>query len=158
MTSVDLLAGLAIAVGLVGILVPVLPGSVLIVGGALGWAVVTGGATAWTVFGVVAAIVVAGAVVKYVVPSRRLGVVGIPASTQLAGGVLGLVGFFVVPVVGLVLGFVAGVYLAELRRVGSGQAWPSTWHALKAAGLAIVIELAAGVAAAVVWAAGVVAT
>jgi len=157
-TSVDLLAGLAIAVGLVGILVPVLPGSVLIVGGALGWAVVTGGATAWTVFGVVAAIVVAGAVVKYVVPSRRLGVVGIPASTQLAGGVLGLVGFFVVPVVGLVLGFVAGVYLAELRRVGSGQAWPSTWHALKAAGLAIVIELAAGVAAAVVWAAGVVAT
>ena len=158
MTIVDVLAGLAIAVGLVGILVPVLPGSVLVVAGVLGWAAATGSVTAWTVFGVVAAIVVAGAVVKYVVPSRKLGVVGIPASTQLAGGALGLVGFFVVPVVGLVLGFVAGVYLAELRRVGSGQAWPSTWHALKAAGLAILIELAAGVAAAAVWVAGVVAT
>jgi uncharacterized protein YqgC (DUF456 family) len=157
-TPVDLLAGLAIAVGLVGILVPVLPGSVLIVAGALVWAALTGGVTAWAVFGVVTLLVVAGAVVKYVVPSRRLGVVGIPASTQLAGGVLGLVGFFVVPVVGLVLGFIAGIYLAELRRVGTRRAWPSTWHALKAAGLAIVIELAAGLAAALVWAVGVVAT
>jgi uncharacterized protein YqgC (DUF456 family) len=157
-TPVDLLAGLAIAVGLVGILVPVLPGSVLIVAGVLASAAAAGTGAAWLVFGLAAAIVVAGAVVKYVVPSRRLGVVGIPASTQLAGGVLGLVGFFVVPVIGLVLGFIAGVYLAELRRVGSGQAWPSTWHALKAAGLAILIELAAGVAAAAVWVAGVVTT
>ena len=39
---------------------------------------------------------------------------------------LGVVGFFVVPVVGLFLGFVLGVYLAELRRVGAAAAWPST--------------------------------
>ena len=31
---------------------------------------------------------------------------------------LGIVGFFVVPVVGLLLGFVLGVYLAELARLG----------------------------------------
>ena len=158
MSATDLLAGLAIAVGLVGILVPVLPGSVLIVAGVLGWAALTGGVTAWSVFGIVTAVVVAGAVVKYVVPSRRLGVVGIPVTTQLAGGALGLVGFFVVPVVGLPLGFVLGVYLAELRRVGTKRAWPSTWHAVRAAGLAILIELTAGIAAAVVWAAGVAVT
>jgi len=157
-SATDLLAGLAIAVGLVGILVPVLPGSVLIVAGVLGWAALTGGVTAWSVFGIVTAVVVAGAVVKYVVPSRRLGVVGIPVTTQLAGGALGLVGFFVVPVVGLPLGFVLGVYLAELRRVGTKRAWPSTWHAVRAAGLAILIELTAGIAAAVVWAAGVAVT
>ena len=31
-------------------------------------------------------------------------------------------GFFVIPVVGLFLGFVLGVYLAELQRVGRAQA------------------------------------
>jgi len=157
-TAADLLAGLAIAVGLVGILVPVLPGSALVVAGVLGWAAATGTPEGWTVLAVVAAIVAAGAVVKYVVPSRRLGVVGIPASTQYAGAILGLVGFFVVPVVGLVVGFVVGVYLAELRRVGPGRAWSSTWHALKAVGLGILIELLAGLAAAGVWAVGVVLT
>jgi hypothetical protein len=41
------------------------------------------------------------------------------------------------------------VYLAELQRVGRDDAWPSTRHALKAAGLSVLIELAAaGLAAA----------
>ena len=158
MTTTDLIAALVIAVGLVGILVPILPGSILVVAGVVGWAVAVGGPTAWTVAGVATALVVAGAVVKYVVPGRRLQVAGIPASTQWIGALLGVVGFFVVPVVGLFLGFVLGVYLAELARVGSQQAWPSTLHSLKAVGLSILIELGAALAATGVWVAGVVAT
>jgi uncharacterized protein len=157
-SGVEVLVALAIAVGLVGILVPVLPGSVLVLGAVLVWSVSVGGATAWTVFAVVAALLVAGGVVKYLIPNRRLREVGVPASTQWAGALLGVVGFFVVPVVGLFLGFVLGVYLAELRRVGSASAWPSTRHALKAVGLSILIELVAGVAATCVWVAGVLAT
>lgn len=158
MTTTDLIAALLVAVGLVGILVPILPGSVLVVAGVLVWAVAEGGATAWTVFGVATVLVAAGAVVKYVVPGRRLQVAGIPASTQWIGVLLGVVGFFVVPVVGLFLGFVLGVYLAETRRIGSREAWPSTVHSLKAVGLSILIELAAALAATFVWVAGVVAT
>jgi hypothetical protein len=71
---------------------------------------------------------------------------------------LGVVGFFVIPVIGLVVGFVLGVYLAELRRVGVNQAWPATVHALKAVGLSILIELLATLCAAAAWVAGVVAT
>jgi hypothetical protein len=96
--------------------------------------------------------------VKYIVPGKRLQDAGIPASTQWIGAALGIVGFFVVPVVGLFVGFVLGVYLAELRRVGSERAWPSTVHSLRAVGLSIAIELAAAVAAALVWVVGVVAT
>lgn len=158
MTAADLIAGLVIAVGLVGILVPVLPGSVLVVAGVLGWAVAEGGTTAWAVLAVVVLLVGLGTIVKYAVPGRRLQVAGIPATTQWIGVLLGVVGFFVVPVVGLFLGFVLGVYLAELARVGSAQAWPSTVHSLKAVGLSIVIELAAAVAATCVWVAGVVVT
>jgi len=96
--------------------------------------------------------------VKYLVPTRRLKDVGVPASTLWVGAALGVVGFFVVPVVGLFLGFVTGVYLAEHRRVGSRAAWPSTKHALKAVGLSILIELVAATAATVVWVGGVIAT
>jgi hypothetical protein len=85
-------------------------------------------------------------------------VAGIPASTQWVGVLVGAVGFFVVPVVGLFLGFVLGIYLAELARLGSAQAWPSTVHALKAVGLSVVIELVAALAATWVWIYGVFAT
>jgi uncharacterized protein YqgC (DUF456 family) len=158
MTGVELLVALAIAVGLVGILVPVLPGSVLVLGAILVWSWAVGGAAAWVVFGVAAALLLVGGVVKYLVPNRRLRDAGIPASTQWIGAGLGIVGFFVIPVVGLLVGFVLGVYLAEYRRVGGTAAWPSTRHALKAVGLSILIELAAGVAATSVWVAGVVIT
>jgi hypothetical protein len=69
-----------------------------------------------------------------------------------------LVGFFVVPVVGLILGFVLGVWLVELSRVGSDQAWTSTKKALGAAGLAMLIEFTAALGVAVVWVFGLVAT
>jgi len=83
---------------------------------------------------------------------------GVPASTQWIGVGLGVIGFFVVPVVGLFLGFVLGVYLAELRRLGSREAWPSTLHSLRAVGLSIVIELLAALGATVVWVAGLLVT
>jgi uncharacterized protein YqgC (DUF456 family) len=158
MTALELLVALAIAVGLVGIVVPVLPGSVLVLGAVLVWSWYVGGATAWLVFGMAAALLAAGAVVKYLVPHRRLRDVGVPSSTLWAGAVLGVVGFFVVPVVGLFLGFVLGVYLAEHHRLGARAAWPSTRHALKAVGLSIAIELAAALAATLVWVVGVVLT
>lgn len=158
MSGVEVLVALAIAVGLVGILVPVLPGSVLVLGAILVWAWELGSATAWVVFGVAAAVLVLGGVVKYLVPNRRLKVAGIPASTQWIGAALGIVGFFVIPVVGLLIGFVLGVYLAEYGRLGARAAWPSTKHALKAVGLSILIELAAGLVATFIWVAGVVLT
>lgn len=158
MTAATVIAALLVAVGLVGILVPVLPGSLLVVGGILVWAWAEGGATAWTVFAVATALVAVGTVVKYVVPGRRLQVAGIPASTQWLGVLVGVVGFFVVPVVGLFLGFVLGVYLAELLRVGGKEAWPSTVHSLKAVGLSIVVELVAALAATLVWVGGLVVT
>ncbi|MGB0100170.1 MAG: DUF456 domain-containing protein [Nocardioides sp.] len=158
MTTTEVLVAVVIAVGLIGILVPILPGSSLVVGAILVWALSVGGATAWSVFGIATAFVVVGAVVKYLVPGRQLQVAGIPASTQWFGVLLGVVGFFVIPVVGLFLGFVLGVYLAEVRRVGSAQAWPSTVHSLKAVGWSIVIELVFALLATWTWVAGVVAT
>jgi uncharacterized protein YqgC (DUF456 family) len=151
MTATDLLVGLAVLVGLVGIVVPVLPGTVLILVAVLVWSVVASSTTGWLVFAVVALFLGAGAVVKYAVPGRRLQAAGVPTRTIVVGGLLGLVGFFVIPVIGLVVGFVLGVYLSELQRVGTGRAWTTTKAAMLAAGLSMLIELAAGLCAAMTW-------
>jgi uncharacterized protein YqgC (DUF456 family) len=157
-SGIEILVALAIAVGLTTTAVPILPGTLIVGGAILVWASETGGTTAWLVFAVAAVLLMVGAVVKYLLPGRRLKDAGIPMSTQLAGAALAVVGFFVVPLVGLFLGFVLGVFLAEWRRLGHRLAWPSTMHALRAAGLSILIELLFGMLAAGAWAVGVVAT
>ena len=154
MLLLDVLVALAIAVGLVGVLVPMLPGSALVLGAIVLWAVVAGGTGAWLVAAIATVLLAVGVVVKYLVPGRRLQRSGIPNRTLLAGAVLGVVGFFVVPVVGLPLGFVLGIYLAELERLGRQRAWPATLEALKAVGLGMLIELGFASLAAATWLVG----
>jgi uncharacterized protein YqgC (DUF456 family) len=153
----EVLVGLVVLIGLIGIVVPVLPGVVLIFAAIGVWAFVVGTASAWTVFGIATALLVASGVVKYLWPGRRLKTAGVPTRSIVAGGVVGIVGFFVVPVVGLFLGFPLGVYLAELPRARtSGSAWQSTVHATKAVGLSILVELFGGLLAAGVWVVAVI--
>ena len=154
----DLLAGVAIAVGLVGIVLPLLPGSLLIGAAVVIWAVAVGETAGWVAAGAALLVLAAGTLVKYLLPGRHLKGQGIPTRTLAAGGLLGIVGFFVVPVVGLPLGFVLGVYLSEAQRLGRDAAWPATRVTLKAVGVSILIELAAGMTAAVIWLAGAATT
>lgn len=156
MALTDLVVGLVVLVGLVGIVVPVLPGSLLVLASILVWAIVVSDATGWAFFAVAAVLLVIGGVVKYVVPGRRLSAAGVPTRTLVTGGLLGIVGFFVIPVVGLLVGFVLGVYLSEVVRVGTDLAWPTTKAALRATGLSLLIELAAGLLAALTWLVGAV--
>lgn len=61
---------------------------------------------------------------------------------MLVGAALGIVGFFVIPVVGLFLGFILGVYVMERIRLGAHEhAWRATVAAIKASGLTILVEL-----------------
>jgi uncharacterized protein YqgC (DUF456 family) len=158
-TLVSVIAGIAIAIGVVGVVIPVVPGLLLGWLGVLFWAVFDDapGAVRWTVLAVATVVAVLGAAVKYLVPGKKLKSAGVPNTALLAGGVLGLIGFFVVPVVGLILGFVLGVFLVERARLGPGQAWPSTKRALAAAGLAMLIEFTTALGVAVVWVFGLLA-
>lgn len=158
MTGLELLLALFVAIGLVGVLVPMLPGTLLVAGAVLAWAVTEGDGPSWSFAVVALSLLGAGAIVKYLVPGRRLQRSGVPNRTLLLGAGLGIVGFFVVPVVGLPLGFVLGVYLAEWQRVSRELAWPATVAALKAVGLGILIELVFTTVAAGVWLVGAIAT
>lgn len=153
-----ILVALAIAVGLAGILVPLLPGTLLIWAAIAVWAYVEHTTASWVVLGVATAVLGAGVLVKYLWPARRMRAADVSGRTLTAGAVLGVVGFFVIPVAGLLVGFVAGVYLAELvQRRDRRRAWASTVHAVKGVVLSVGIELAAALLAAVAWIVGVLA-
>ena len=151
------LTAVAIAIGLVGILVPLLPGTLLVWAAIAVWAFAERSTTGWVVLGVVTALLGAGLLVKYLWPAKRMRAADVSGVTLAAGGVLGVIGFFVIPVAGLVLGFVLGVFLAELiGRRDRRRAWTSTVHAVKGVALSVGVELVAGLLATVTWVAGVV--
>jgi uncharacterized protein len=156
-STLVVLCGLAILVGIIGVVVPVLPGLLLCWAAVLVWAIFSdAGAGKWLVFGIATLLAAGGHIVKYTWPGRKLKRAGVSNWSLIAGGILGIVGFFVVPVVGLVLGFVLGVFLAQWVRLRDfGAAFPSTWHALKAAGLAMIIEIGAALAIFVAFVIGV---
>ena len=146
------LIGVAIVVGLVGIVVFVVPGLLIVWAAVLVWALFEQTLLAWGVLAVATVVALVGTVVKYLLPGQRMRDAGVPGRSIVLGAVLGFVGFFLIPVVGLFIGFILGIFLAERIRLGGhGGAWPSTVHALKAVGLSILIELLAGLLIAASW-------
>lgn len=156
-TAGIVLVALGIAVGLVGIVVPLLPGSLLVFAAIAVWAFVERTTVAWVTLGIVTALLGATLLVKYMWPARRMRAADVRTSSLLAGALLGIIGFFVIPVVGLVVGFVLGVYLAELAsRRDQRLAWTSTVHAIKGVALSMGVELTGSLLATVVWVVAVV--
>jgi uncharacterized protein YqgC (DUF456 family) len=154
-----LLVALIMAVGLVGVVLPGIPGLVLVWAGGLWWTIAQGGAGAWVVFGLLTVLFVVGTAAKYVLAGKAASTGGPATRTLLLGAFGGIVGFFLIPVVGLVLGGLAGIYLGERLRLGDGRAaWNSTLRVLTALGIGVLIELLAGLVMVVVWATGVLVT
>jgi uncharacterized protein len=135
---------------------PVLPGIVLVWGAIAVWAVVEHNMVGWVTLVVVSVLLAVTTAIKYLWPMRRMRRADVSTSSLFVGGVLGIVGFFVIPVLGLVIGFVLGIYLAELaHRREQRQAWASTVAALKGVALSTLIELAGALLATTVWVVGV---
>ena len=150
---------LLIIIGLIGIVVPILPGLLLILGGVLVWALTEGSTLAWSIFALSVLVTVVGYVLQYTLPGRRMRERGVSSSTMLLAMALGIVGFFVIPVVGAIVGFVLGILVVELGRSRDrSQAWTRTKHALVAELHSMGIELAAGLVVAALYVAGLVAS
>jgi uncharacterized protein YqgC (DUF456 family) len=146
---------LLIAIGMVGIVVPVIPGLLLCLAAVFIWALDAGTTLGWWVFGVSAVLYLAGVALQYAVPGRRMREAGVRRSTLVLAVLLAIVGFFVIPVVGALVGFVLGIFLVELSSSHDRTAaWASTRAALRAVFLSMGIELLAAVAIAVTWVAG----
>jgi uncharacterized protein YqgC (DUF456 family) len=153
MSDTEIALGIAMLVGLVGTVVPIVPGLLLIAGAALVWGLVESSAIAWFVVGAIVAIGMVGIVLGATLPARRTSARGAPSWVVLAGAAGLVVGFFAIPVIGALIGFPVGILVAELVRLRDvAAAWRSTREALKDVGLGIAIQLTAAVAMIGVWA------
>ena len=152
MDIATVLIGLAIVVGLLGIVVPVLPGSILIGIAGLVWAVLHPTPAAWAVFAGMAVLLVAGSVTTYVITARRTQNAGVPLRSQLGAAAAGVVGFFVIPVVGVLVFFPLGLLAMELLRLRDlPKAASSAGIALRAMLVGMGIEFTAALTAAILW-------
>ncbi len=154
----EILVGLAILVGLIGIVVPLLPGSITIFVAILVWAIVTSSGAGWAVLVVATLLLVAGWSATYVFAGRRVKTSGVPNRTIILAGLAGIAGFFVVPVLGFFLFFPAALFgLEYLRLQDRAVAWASAWTAIKATALGMVVELGLALTASAVWLVAVIA-
>lgn len=140
-------------VGVVGTVVPVLPGLLLVWAAGVGWAWLDGwGAARVAVAVALTVLLVLGTITKYVLPARSATGAGAPRRTLLLGLLGAVVGFFVIPVVGLLVGGVGAIYLAELSRLGRADlAWQSTKAVLIAVGIGVAVEVATSLVMVAVW-------
>jgi uncharacterized protein len=146
-------AFVAMLVGLVGVVVPVLPGLLVV------WLVAVatilwqgGGAAAWAVIAWLTLLFAAGTAATLVLPARRGRAEG-TSPRALGPIVLGAsIGMLVLPVFGLLIGALLGLFLGEWGRLGDrAEAWRSTRAVLAAYGLGVLLELVLGTVMIASW-------
>jgi uncharacterized protein YqgC (DUF456 family) len=153
----DVLVALCLVVAITGTVIPVLPGALLAGAAVFVWALIEGGSLAWTVFILVLAVLLVGQIARYLIPGRALRNDDLPWWVIVGASVLGIIGFFLVPVVGLPLFFILGIWLGVVIEggaiAGSGQ---RAMTALKAVGIGILIEAGSVLLATGLWLTGLV--
>jgi uncharacterized protein YqgC (DUF456 family) len=154
MSGFEALIAIVMLVGLVGVLIPVLPGLVVIWLAGVVWALgEEGGAVAWAVVAVMTVLGAVGVAATSVLAGRRAARAGAPGWVLAVGAAGTIVGFFVIPIVGALVGGPVAIFLAEAARLRDvGLAWRSTVEVLKGIGIGVAVEFVAGVAMIAVWA------
>lgn len=152
MSATELTLAIVMLVGLVGVVVPIVPGLLLVAGAGVVWALERATPGAWVLAAVMLVVAAGATVASTMLPARRTSARGAPWWIIAAGAAGVVVGFFLVPVVGALIGFPAGVFLAEVLRHRSVKpALHSTREALGGVALGIMIQLIAGVAMIGTW-------
>ncbi|MFE9406973.1 DUF456 domain-containing protein [Streptomyces sp. NPDC006530] len=147
-----LAVGAVMLMGLGGVLVPGIPGQAIVWAAVAWWALddITG--LAWGVLAGATGVLLLNQALRPLLPPRRFKAAGVSRRSVLAAGATAVAGFFVLPVLGGLAGFVGGLYGAERRRLGShGDGWTSARTILRAGGYSVMAELFACLLVAGAW-------
>jgi uncharacterized protein YqgC (DUF456 family) len=137
-----LLVALVLLLGLCGVLVPGVPGSWLVWAGVMWWAVEDPQPVAWWVLVGATVVLFLSQVVRWALPPRRLRPNWADLRVSVYAGVGSFLGFFLVPVIGSIPGFMAGIYVGERLRLGRhGDARGSLRTAMRSGGSSVLAEL-----------------
>lgn len=144
-------AGVIIAIGVMGTILPILPGILLAFSGVFLYGVLTGwDAVAISITGLAAAVAAAGVVLGVRIPAKATGAVVGRRSLQ-AGMIGGFIGFFAIPVIGLALGWLVGVFVSEARVSDLGAARKSTISIVRSFGKSVIVQFGLAMAMALLW-------
>ncbi|EDY62457.2 small hydrophobic protein, partial [Streptomyces pristinaespiralis ATCC 25486] len=137
-----LMVGGVMLLGLLGVIVPGVPGPWLVWAAVLWWSLHVQTGVAWFLLVGATAVLLINQVIVWLLPNRRLRGLGVTRRMAASAGLGALAGFFLIPVIGAVPGFVGGIYGSErLRLGGHGPAMASTRAVMRAAGTSVLVEL-----------------
>ena len=139
--------------GLAGTIIPVLPGILLMWAGVVGYGLVAGFDTvAIVAIAVVTVLAVISVVLGVVLPKQAADAAGASKRSQWAAVLGAIIGFFVIPVIGVIIGAVVGIAVSEYDDKNDwGAAWQSTKGVLTGMGLAALAQFGIGVIILVTW-------
>jgi uncharacterized protein YqgC (DUF456 family) len=144
-----LIAG-AILLGVVGTIVPLLPGLALVWVAALVWGLLTDFGTAGAISMVVITLLLGvGVYLGLRIPQRTAAAEGLTIRGMILGVVLALFVGIVIPVIGIPLGFVLGVWIVRIADTGDASAAfrsaiATTWALIRASATQFGIGIAMG--------------
>jgi uncharacterized protein YqgC (DUF456 family) len=135
--SIEVLTLTFMLFGLFGLIIPVIPGLVIIWVAALGYGIASGfGTLGWIMFAIISLLMVAGSVIDNVLMGTQARQSGASWVSIAAALVFGIAGNFVLPVIGGLIAALLALFIAEwirrknwresLKSVG-GMAWGCGW-------------------------------
>ncbi|MEU0073720.1 DUF456 domain-containing protein [Streptomyces sp. NPDC006332] len=137
-----LLVGLVILLGVGGVLVPGVPGSWLVWAAIMWWALKDPQPLAWAVLVGATVALFLSQVVRWALPPRELRASGATPRMAVYAGVGAFLGFFLIPVLGAIPGFMGGIYLEERLRLGRHrEARAALRTAMHSGGSSVLAEL-----------------
>ena len=123
------LAAIVMVVGLVGVALPILPGLLIILASAVAYGFAVGfGPLGFAVIGLHVILVIVSIITGVLLPKKEAELSGASKMSQFGGLVGAVAGFFFIPVVGIIVGALAGVVLVEYLSKGD---WSAAWAATK---------------------------
>lgn len=148
-------AAVLMVLGLGGVVIPLLPGLALIWVVALGYGLTVGfGAFGTATMVVLTVLLALSIVLGFVIPKRSTDAHGVSRISQVAALIGAIIGFFAIPIVGVPIGALIGVLLAERADKQDWQlAWQSTKALAKGLGLNVLAQLAIGMVMIAAWSA-----
>lgn len=143
-----LVAAVLIALGILGIVYPILPGSLAVLTGIVVWALSIRAPEGYWALGLGGTLIIIGMLAQTVLTGRTLKRRAIPNRSILFGILGAIIGMFLIPIIGLFIGFAAGLLASEwTRNKDLAIALADTLAAMKSMGIGILVELAAALTA-----------
>lgn len=151
--SILILTGLLILAGLAGTIVPVLPGPTIILLAAAGYGLLTGFRESGVkMLATMAVLALAAGAARLWLAKSGASRGGASRQSILLGLTLAVMGSFLLPVIGTLIGGVLGIFLTEYSRTQDRtKAWQATRGILLGFGAGYLLEVAAALLMVGIW-------